>query len=390
MNKKNIILISKEVLRKDLLGIYGGRKNTPAINELAKNGTRFNQYYTGGGSTAMAFTAMFTGLNPYEVKGRRAYEEVSMFTQSQTLFQKCTQYGFESHVVWPRHFDFYVNKYLKIFDDHVHMHALMSTATHIPSTRDWTYFKKLDQYDPSKDGFGIYRDALDTIVSQGSSPVFVWVHLPHALIPYRSYEEDIEIFDQFVGSISKAYDADLFITGDHGHMRGEKGQYAYGFSVYEPVVNVPLITPRLPAGPVIDYPVSATQLINIILDRQVEQKEFVYADTQYYEQINRILMIRSDNYKYIFNKRDSSEELYDLSFDPGEQVNLLQRYYRCPYRHVDYPLEEVLYYNAWETARAYYYRLRTEKERIWEKGRIRICVQERCLDALRNTWWFLV
>ncbi len=37
--KENILLISKEVLRKDFLGVYNPKKNTSYINNLAFNGT---------------------------------------------------------------------------------------------------------------------------------------------------------------------------------------------------------------------------------------------------------------------------------------------------------------------------------------------------------------
>jgi hypothetical protein len=194
------------------------------------------------------------------------------------------------------------------------------------------------------------------------------MHFPHALLPAKSYEEDIAVFDQLLGTIDSEFSADLFITADHGQSRGEKGEHSYGFSVYEGSAQIPLITPRLSRGERVEFPVGARQLASIIIRRDVEQEKFIYCDTQYYKQLDRVFMIRSDNYKYIYNKRGNTEELYDLTFDPDEHINLLKRYYYCPHRRIHYPYEELFWYPFWEQAERYFITLKAEKERIWRTG----------------------
>ena len=61
----NIVLISKDVLRKDYLPCYGNKYwKTPNIDYLVQNGIVFDRHYTAAPSTAMSFTSMFTGKYP--------------------------------------------------------------------------------------------------------------------------------------------------------------------------------------------------------------------------------------------------------------------------------------------------------------------------------------
>ena len=79
-------------------------------------------------------------------------------------------------------------------------------------------------------------------------------------------------------------------------------------------------------------------------------------------------MIRYNDYKYIYNKRNKSEELYDLFHDPGENVNLLLEDVFNKNRDKNYFLEEVYYYPKWDDAHEAYKILREEKDRIWKTG----------------------
>ncbi|MCK5923566.1 MAG: sulfatase-like hydrolase/transferase, partial [Methylococcales bacterium] len=57
----NIILITVDTLRMDVLGCYGHtRRLTPNIDRLAQQGARFSQSITGGTWTQAAFPTMLT------------------------------------------------------------------------------------------------------------------------------------------------------------------------------------------------------------------------------------------------------------------------------------------------------------------------------------------
>ena len=65
----SIIFITKDALRKGALSLYGNKCwHTKNIDELAFKGTIWDNYYTAGGSTAMA-----TGKYLFET-GRKLYD----------------------------------------------------------------------------------------------------------------------------------------------------------------------------------------------------------------------------------------------------------------------------------------------------------------------------
>jgi len=60
----NIVLIVCDTLRFDHLGCYGYFRDTsPNIDNMAKDGAIFEDFYTSGAPTGPAFTCMYTGLH---------------------------------------------------------------------------------------------------------------------------------------------------------------------------------------------------------------------------------------------------------------------------------------------------------------------------------------
>jgi len=147
-----------------------------------------------------------------------------------------------------------------------------------------------------------------------------------------------------------------------------KGIPVYVYHVYEPAIKIPLITPNHFDKKEIDDVISNIQIKNIILEHRIYPQEFIYSDTQYYLQENRKLMIRKGFFKYIWSKKNRSEELYDLKYDPNENVNLLMESWYDRNRDKNYYLEEIHYYPRWKEARESYFELKNEKERIWREG----------------------
>lgn len=368
---ENILLISKDALRKDYLSCYGSKfYHTPNIDRLAGKGTIFTNCYTAAPSTSMAVTCMFSGLNAYELE-RAKYVEVKAFTQSSTLFSILNDKGYETHVVWPARYAGLVQNYSQVFDLNTKVHNLAGVGRIIP--RD--YYQKGKSYlsediaRPTTDVEEYHRKIVE-IVNNSRYPIFIWAHLPHALKPRKCYGSDIDLFDGVVGELMGFFDGSIYLTSDHGHMNCEKNVMAYGSHVYEGAVGVPLITPRLMDREVIEQPISTIQLKNIILENEIHPQEYVYSDTRYYQQPNRKLAIRKGDFKYIYNKRGKGEELYDLSTDPHEDINLLIRDWYDPDGNVRYTLEEVYLYERWDEAEKVYMELRAEKNRVWKDGRI--------------------
>jgi len=366
---ENILLISKEVLRKDYLSCYGSKVHyTPNIDKLAEKGTIFMNYYATAPSTAMAVTSMFSGLNPYELD-RGYYVEVEQF-EGQTLFSILESKNCETHVIWSEFHRWMTWRYSKIFDVNTKVHELSDDYFDIGRRGINKKPHKKKSIDNSQGLATIekYYKTVVQILENSRKPVFIWIHCPHVFRSRDSYGSDIDLFDNLVGKLMDLFEGDIYLTADHGHMGGDKNLFDYGFYAYEGVVSVPLIAPNFFGRKVIEQPISGIQLKNIILENKIYPQKFVYSDTQYYHQPFRRLMIRKGDFKYIYNKKNKSEELYDLKYDPHEDVNLLMNRVIEIHRKTIYYLGEVYYYPRWDEAKQAYFELREEKDRIWKQG----------------------
>ena len=359
-----IILISKDVLRQDNFSCYGSKVfNTPNIDDLAKNGTIFRHHYTAAPSSAMAYTCMFSGLFVHELK-RKKYTEVKPFDQCSTLFLLLQQKDYSCNIIWDKSWFKLAYKFSKVYgSEATKFHNLDIGQKVGPHKID---ISKIEPNEKKKSLQLIIKN-VDSLLEKDK--LFIWVHLPHVLKGCTGYGSDIDLFDIFIGEIRKRFnDNSIFITADHGHMNIEKGIPVYGFHVYEGAIKIPLITPRINGIDKVTYPTSNIQLKDIILNNRLEKQEFIYSDSQYYLQENRKLAIIKGNYKYIYNKSDKSEELYDIQFDPNENVNLLIDKFYDRNRLKYYNLEEIYYYPYWNNIQNIYHELKNEKVRIWKEG----------------------
>ena len=363
MNNK--ILITKDVLRSDYLSCYGGNVwNTPNIDKLAEKGTIFYRHYTAAPSTAMAVTSMFTSKYSFEID-RKKYVEVEQFTNNKTLFEVLIDKGFQTFVIWPFEWNELAWKYSKIFHKETEVISVQDFSQNI--IRNLNKKIKTSNELANKTLANI-TTSIDNVILKNKK-VFIWIHLPHVIKGRTSYGSDIDLFDKFVGEIRERFDDNsIYISVDHGHMNLEKGIPIYGFHLYEGAIRIPLITPRIKNKKEINFPTSNTQLKDIILNGNIEKKKYVYSDSQYYLQENRKLAIIKDNYKYIYNKKNKSEELYDLEFDPNENVNLLIDKWYDRNRYGYYNLNEIYYYPYWDKIESIYKELKEEKNRIWKQG----------------------
>ena len=70
----NILLVVCETLRYDHLGCYNYfRDTTPNIDQIAKDGIVFEDFYNAGAPTGPAFTSIYTGLYPIHHKYYRFF-----------------------------------------------------------------------------------------------------------------------------------------------------------------------------------------------------------------------------------------------------------------------------------------------------------------------------
>jgi arylsulfatase A-like enzyme len=144
----------------------------------------------------------------------------------------------------------------------------------------------------------------------------------------------------FAGLKARGLDQDTIVvlTGDHGEGFGDPHRtWGHGFRLYEEGIHVPLMiwSPALfPQGRHVDTVGGHVDLSPTILDllgvpapaswegrslfaRARSPRTYFYAANDDY-----LLGTREGNYKFIFNVTRGRDELYDLSRDPDERVNI--------------------------------------------------------------------
>ena len=360
--KDRIVLITKDATCKSYLSIYGNKNfKMPNLEELSKKGTVFSQFYTAAPSTAMSFIAFSTQKYPYQTKHRDYVKVVEQ--EKNTIFDKLHSDGYDCHIIWEEKWIEMAKDYSQCYGEYSKFHLIhinQVVGAHNKNAGPIICDDELAQRTVLT-----IEDEIVKVCNEANNKVFLWIHLPHVLLGRNCYGSDEDLFDRIIGFLRTKFDDDaIFISADHGNMNGHKGKVCYGFDVYQPAINIPLITPRIDGLATCDFPVSNVFLYDIIKGK-IPHEEFVYSDTAYYAQPHRKLAIIHNNYKYIFNKATGAEELYDIVFDPEEHCNLISKTIIDVDRHVLTPLDQVYWYPDWEVVEKEKEILKAEFSRIW-------------------------
>jgi hypothetical protein len=191
-------------------------------------------------------------------------------------------------------------------------------------------------------------DSVLTALAGSSGPALVWAHYfdPHAPYVVRdgdvfdgndesAYALEVRRTDAAIGrlaaALSRRADAGrvlLFVTADHGEAFGEHGLRHHGHDLHEEVLRVPMIawtagpdhralgSPAMPASTV----QIAAYLEQSITGAPLVEDATVFARIPT-EDDGQMALI-SDGMKLIVHRKLNFVELYDLSRDPDEQVDL--------------------------------------------------------------------
>lgn len=367
-NNKSILLFTKDAFCTDYLPCYGNKYwegKTPNFDELAAKGTLFTRFYTAAPSSAMAYMAMFTGKYPYEHEIKE-YVPILKPYSGPTLFDKAREKGYEGHVIWDE-------KWMTTSYLHSMCYGEGTIIHPLKDLRQGVGFHNQHEGDlkPSKEReeatLKMIEEEIKSITSSGK--VFVWFHLPHVINGRTGYGTDIDLHDRVLGIMRKYFDDDcIFVSGDHGNMNGHKGKIGYGFDVYEPAVRIPLITPRKQNLTVCD-----SLLCNVDWDKiifggdEIPAREVVISDCAYYAQPTRKTVFMYQDYRYIYNRSDKSEELYDIAWDPEQHFNLIEDEVLDVDRHVMVKSRELYFYPYWERLPGIRKKLREERLKIWRE-----------------------
>ncbi len=349
----NVVLITIDTVRPDHLGCYGYKFiETPYLDALAAAGVRFTNAYTPVPITLPAHSVMLTGTYPmrtgmHDFSGNRL--NASQPTLATLLHAKGYTTGavlgsavLDSRFGLNRGFDFYHDDFDFSRLDEKNIDAMM------------------------RPGNEVIDHALGWLEGNRRKPFFLWVHLYDAHHPYkppspylqkyrnRPYDGGIAFVDAQVGRVVSylktkgLYDRTLIVVAaDHGEGLGEHGEKTHGFFIYDTTLHVPLIF-KLPAGTgpqksVVPDAVSLADILPTVLEtigasspKEVQGRSLVpsmagkpttteaenYAET-YLPRIHfnwsELRGVRFRQYHFIDAPRP---ELYDLSADPHELINL--------------------------------------------------------------------
>ena len=349
----SVVLVTLDTVRADRIACYGYRQiETPSIDQLAREGIRFEQAYAQVPLTLPSHVVILTGTYPM-FNGVRDLTSTGLPATVPTLAEILRQNGYRTAAFVS---SFVLNSMwglargFELYDDQTDRDTLNKSPSLLERRGDRTMTRALSWLDSRPDG-----------------PFFLWVHLydPHSPYhpaePYLSrytghlYDGEIAFDDAQLGRLFadlrrlKIYeDTVIVVTADHGESLGEHGEAEHGFFIYNATLRVPLIlkTPgSTSASRVVTDPVSLVDLAPAIAElsrispdstrsfqghslsrmysRQGEHSTAtVYAESYYPRNSfgwHELRAAITPKFKYIGAPRP---ELYELKKDPEEKNNL--------------------------------------------------------------------
>ena len=346
---QRVVLVTIDTLRADRLGCYGDeRARTPTLDALAAAGVRFEHAVAPTPITLPSHASLFTGLDPHQhgvrVNGRfELAPEIPTVAEGMKAAGLATAAFVSAFVLDAR---FGLTRGFDVYDDAIG-HERASEGAFSPAERrgDATVDAALAWLRSAPDAF------------------FLWIHLydPHA--DYRPPPEYLALAggDAYAGEIAFA-DAQLrrviqevqrrfgpdgtllAVTSDHGEALGDHGEKTHTLGIYDATQRVPLLLvgPGIPRGRTVREPVRLIDLGPTLLARAgappldgargQDLSDLVWGhgssppaayletlETQLGMGWSPLLGIRTPTEKYV---RAPKPELYDLTADPRELVNL--------------------------------------------------------------------
>ncbi len=385
---KRVILITVDTLRADVLSSYGSQNvQTPNIDGLSADGVLFKNAYSSAPWTLPAFSSIMTGLPPGTHLTTKASSKLP--DKFNTIAEYMTGAGYYTGAIVRNLFlspdfnidqgivDYYhypkFNKYVRSFGTALLLSALNKKLTDDVSTEDITdiainwlgehrdenFFFWVHYFDPHQPytppvkyitdnseppkRIGLIFDGAGNIRSGHFSPTVrerQWIK--------ELYDAEVRYVDENLGRLfeylkeSGLYEDSLIIfTSDHGEEFWDHGGFEHGHTLYNEVIQVPLII-KMPGASKAgeeNTRVSTQSLKRTILDTsgieyesdrlisgslypmiqgngtEMNGEPLVITGLLYYEDKESII---TGDKKYIRSLISNEEEFYDLANDPDE------------------------------------------------------------------------
>ena len=316
---RNLLLISLDTVRPDVIGCYGGpRARTPRLDQLASQGVRFDNAFTAMPLTRPAHVSMLTGMNPIDHQVLDNWS-TGLDRPLPTLAQMLGDSGYRTAAFvsamvlskkWGvgRGFDLYDEGRLLPRDYLDFLRIPPRQVTFLGPTQRLLRLVGMDALLTTRPGEETVDRAIEWMDGQ-SDPFFCFVHLYDAHWPYepppayaapfrrpgdppldklsdcpetpeygdlwqRMYEAEVSLTDHLVGRLLDelqrlGIDQQTLVTvvSDHGESFGD--YYGHDSRVYDRLMRVVWISrfpPLIPAGSVEERFVSLQDLMPTLLD----------------------------------------------------------------------------------------------------------------------------
>jgi len=270
---RNVLLVTIDTLRADVLGSYGGPVATPNLDRLAAAGARFEFAHAHAVVTLPSHASILTGRYPYE-HGIRDNLGYRLDAGAETAATHLKQAGFATGAFvggFPLDQRFGLGAGFDVYDDRV---------GEIVSARAGVL--------PERPADTVVAAAQEWIERQPTK-WFAWVHVfdPHtpylppdewlARYPNDPYYGEVAWTDFVLGRLFASLDRQsrptlVIVTSDHGEGLGDHGEDTHKVFAYEPTLRVPLIIAEIDptslerAGVTIASPARHVDLLPTLLE----------------------------------------------------------------------------------------------------------------------------
>ncbi|MCZ6746505.1 MAG: sulfatase-like hydrolase/transferase [Acidobacteria bacterium] len=284
----SIVLITLDTTRIETLGVYGGPAwNTPNMDQLARNGIRFDQARVAAPITLPSHAAMLTGTYPFQ-NGVRDNGTFILPDAALTLTEELAAAGYFTAAVMGSqvlHSSYGLAQGFQVYSDVPtrNLRTAGGTEERMAAEIVTEGMRILEQV-PTGMPFFLWLHFFDPHWPY-SPPAAVMARLPPAAQPdqapdhnsatRRRYYGEVASVDRQVGRLLQALkargevvDEILFaIVSDHGEGLGQHGEASHAYQIYDSTMRIPMILHHgaLEKGLVIHQPVSTIDLAPTLL-----------------------------------------------------------------------------------------------------------------------------
>jgi arylsulfatase A-like enzyme len=297
----SVVLVVNDTMRRDRLGVYGGKARTPAFDAFASDNLRFDAAYTQAPWTRPAMASLFSGLLPSQhgvgmERGDERKTPRALAPEIETLAEVLQGAGYrtaafvanpwmEPRFGFDQGFDVYDASFarwgvgggdVKLPGIAVSDRALAWLATVPAGTPYLLFVHYLDSHRPYPAlDLGDLERQRDRVAASGAPPAALETELraivhvygapgsppplvePRIALAEMAYEKGIEQFDaalaKLLGGLAARSDAErtaVIVTSDHGEALFERGYGNHGRGLHDDELAIPLAM-RLPgvSGP---------------------------------------------------------------------------------------------------------------------------------------------